>query len=221
MDLYAETDPVLAKAFAEGMQSSRVAGNDDLGQPPVGGQPQQPAQTPGARLAREFASVAEAAAKFLSAAEGPRVGVLSYNGWDTHANEGPVSGQLAIRLGSLDAAIKALHTGMGDAWKDTVAVFVTEFGRTARINGTQGTDHGMATIALAVGGAVRGGRVLADWPGLKETALYERRDLAPTRDLRSVFKGLLSEHLGVSTRSLGASVFPDSSAVAPLQGLIA
>jgi uncharacterized protein (DUF1501 family) len=147
--------------------------------------------------------------------------VLSYNGWDTHANEGPIKGQLATRLGGLDAAIAALQTGMGPAWKDTVAVIVTEFGRTARVNGTAGTDHGMATIALMVGGAVKGRRVLADWPGLREPALYEGRDLAPTRDLRSVLKGVLRDHLGVSSGALGNSIFPDSPAAKPLDDLIA
>jgi uncharacterized protein (DUF1501 family) len=215
MDLYAETDPVLARAFAEGMELDRVA---------EGGTPtspaQAPAQTPGARLNREFAIAAEAAAKFLSAPDGPRIGVLSYNGWDTHANEGPIKGQLAMRLGGLDTAIGAFETGMGAAWRNTVAVIVTEFGRTVRVNGTQGTDHGMATIALLVGGAVQGGRVLADWPGLRDGALYQGRDLAPTRDLRSVLKGVLRDHLGLSDGALGARIFSDSAAAPLLDGLV-
>jgi uncharacterized protein (DUF1501 family) len=220
LDLYAETDPVLAKAFAEGMEISRVAeGGSAPARPSAPDQPDM--ATPAARLNREFADTAQAAAKFLSAADGPRVGVLSYNGWDTHANEGPVRGQLALRLGGLDGAIKALEAGMGAAWKDTIAVIVTEFGRTAGANGTRGTDHGMATAALLVGGAVKGGRILADWPGLKAAALYEGRDLAPTRDLRSVLKGVLSEHLGVPPGALSGEVFPDSSAAKPLDGLVA
>jgi uncharacterized protein (DUF1501 family) len=221
MDLYAETDPVLAKAFAEGMEISRVA---DAEAPTAGltpPQPQAPAQAPAARLNREFTEAAEAAARFLSTPEGPRIGVLSYNGWDTHANEGPIKGQLALRLAGLDAAIRALETGMGPAWKDTIVAVVTEFGRTARVNGTQGTDHGMATVALLLGGAVKGGRVLADWPGLREAALYEGRDLAPTRDLRAVLKGVLRDHVGVPDGALGARVFPDSTAAKPLDGLIA
>jgi uncharacterized protein (DUF1501 family) len=220
MDLYAETDPVLAKAFAEGMEISRVA---DAEAPAAGlapPQPQAPEQAPGARLNREFTEAADAAARFLAAPEGPRIGVLSYNGWDTHANEGPIKGQLALRLGGLDAAIRALETGMGAAWKDTIVAVVTEFGRTARVNGTQGTDHGMATVALLLGGAVKGGRVLADWPGLREAALYEGRDLTPTRDLRAVLKGVLRDHIGVPDGALTGSVFPDSSAAKPLDGLI-
>jgi uncharacterized protein (DUF1501 family) len=221
MDLYAETDPVLGKAFAEGMEISRVA---DAGMPttaPAASQPQAPAQVPAARLNREFTEAAEAAAKFLSTPEGPRIGVLSYNGWDTHANEGPLKGQLALRLGGLDGAIHALEVGMGPAWKETVVAIVTEFGRTARVNGTQGTDHGMATVALLVGGAVKGGRVLADWPGLAEARLYEGRDLTPTRDLRTVLKGVLRDHLGVPDGALGTAIFPDSAAAKAVDGLIA
>lgn len=222
MDLYSETDPVLAKAFAEGMEISRVADADAPTSAPTTMQPQQtPANTQAARLNREFTEAADAAAKFLSTPEGPRIGVLSYNGWDTHANEGPIRGQLALRLGGLDAAIRSLETGMGAAWKDTIAVVITEFGRTAKVNGTQGTDHGTATAALLVGGAVKGGRILADWPGLSEKALYEGRDLAPTRDLRAVLKGVLRDHLGVPDGTLGTTVFPDSLATRALDGLIA
>jgi uncharacterized protein (DUF1501 family) len=217
MDLYAQTDPVLARAFAEGMEIHRVA---EAG-PAMASQPPAPGQPPAARIHREFVETAEAAARFLSAADGPRIGVLSYNGWDTHTNEGPVRGQLAMRLAGLDAAIAALQAGMGEAWKDTVIAVVTEFGRTARVNGTEGTDHGMATVSLMTGGAVKGGRVLADWPGLNGAALYEGRDLAPTRDLRSVLKGVLRDHLGVPDGALAGSVFPDSAAAAPLAGLIA
>jgi uncharacterized protein (DUF1501 family) len=221
MDLYAETDPVLAKAFAEGMEISRVADAEAPTSAPATSQPQASVQPPAARLNREFTEAAEAAAKFLSTPEGPRIGVLSYNGWDTHANEGPIKGQLALRLGGLDAAIHALESGMGSAWKETIVAIVTEFGRTARVNGTQGTDHGMATVALLAGGAVKGGRMLADWPGLSEAALYEGRDLAPTRDLRAVLKGVLRDHLGVPDGALGASIFPDSAAAKPVDGLVA
>jgi len=98
---------------------------------------------------------------------------------------------------------------------------VTEFGRTARINGTDGTDHGTATVALLVGGALKGGRVIADWPGLKDKDLFEDRDLAPTTDLRSVLKGLLSDHLRVDGGALTADVFPGSEAIRPMSGLVA
>ena len=109
---------------------------------------------------------------------------------------------------------------MGDAWTDTVVAVVTEFGRTARINGTDGTDHGTGTVALLVGGALKGGRVIADWPGLKAADLYENRDLKPTTDLRAVLKGLLKDHLRVDDRALAEAVFPGSEAVKPMGGLV-
>jgi uncharacterized protein (DUF1501 family) len=110
---------------------------------------------------------------------------------------------------------------MGEAWRDTVVVLVTEFGRTARLNGNDGTDHGTATVALLAGGALKGGRVIADWPGLKEAGLYEKRDLKPTTDLRAVLKGLLRDHLRADEQRLDTAVFPDSAAAKPLQGLLA
>jgi uncharacterized protein (DUF1501 family) len=168
-----------------------------------------------------FAEAAGAAAKFLARPAGPRVGALALDGWDTHVNEGADKGRLANLLGALDGAIAEIETKMGDAWRDTVVVLVTEFGRTARINGNDGTDHGTATVAILVGGALKGGRVLADWPGLKEADLYERRDLQATTDLRAVLKGLLGDHLRVDDRALAASVFPDSPGVEAMPGLLA
>jgi uncharacterized protein (DUF1501 family) len=110
---------------------------------------------------------------------------------------------------------------MGPAWRDTVVALVTEFGRTARINGTEGTDHGTATVALLVGGALKGGRVIADWPGLKSADLYENRDLRPTTDLRAVLKGVLKDHLRAGDRVLAENVFPDSATIKPMAGLVA
>jgi len=110
---------------------------------------------------------------------------------------------------------------MGEAWNETVVTLVTEFGRTARINGNQGTDHGTGTVALLAGGALKGGRVVADWPGVKEADLYEKRDLKATTDLRAVLKGLLRDHLRVDERVLAADVFPGSDGVAPMTGLLA
>ncbi len=218
MDLYTQTDPALAKAFADGIALDKVALTDAaVGSPQHGAVPLQGAM-PGAM--KEFVETAEAAARFLGSADGPRVGVLSYNGWDTHANEGVLKGQLANRLGGLDSAIKAFADKIGPAWKDTVVVVVTEFGRTARINGTDGTDHGTATCALLVGGAVKGGRVIADWPGLAESALHQNRDLKPTRDLRAVLKGVLRDHLSMSDRVLAEAVFPSSGGIATLDGLV-
>ena len=132
-----------------------------------------------------------------------------------------MNGRLAGLLGALDGAIAAIETGMGPAWRDTVVAVVTEFGRTARINGTDGTDHGTGTIALLAGGAVKGGRVIADWPGLKEANLHQKRDLRPTTDLRAVLKGVLRDHLRVPDAALAAKVFPDSVAVKAVSGLVA
>jgi uncharacterized protein (DUF1501 family) len=234
MDLYQHTDPVLARAFAEGMEINRVAeaGMAAISPPPTpasatGPAPKSPQATAAAtspvppKPYREFTEAAEAAARFLSTADGPRVGALSYNGWDTHANAGVVQGQLGGRLAGLDAAIQTLHDGLGAAWKDTIIVVVTEFGRTARENGTNGTDHGMATCALFLGGAVKGGRVIADWPGLAEKDLYQNRDLKPTTDLRVMLKGLLRDHLGVPDRALGNAVFPETALLKGMDGLIA
>lgn len=234
MDLYGQTDPKLAKAFADGMAINQLGGAAATAQavkPTKAAAPAPaadtmmmapaPAQAPGGRPFRDVIETAETAARLLSAADGPRIGALSYNGWDTHANEGSIKGQLANRLAGLDAAIKAFAEGMGPAWKDTVVVIVTEFGRTAHVNGTDGTDHGTATCALLLGGAIRGGRVLADWPGLAAANLYEGRDLKPTRDLRTLLKGVLRDHLGIPSGALAATVFPDSQGAPPIEGLLA
>ena len=173
-----------------------------------------------ARLRAYAAEAAGTAARFLARADGPRVGAAGFVGWDTHINEGAASGQLANLLGVLDGALAAIETNMGGAWRETVVAVVTEFGRTARINGTNGTDHGTGTVAFLVGGALRGGRVIADWPGLKQAQLYEARDLRPTTDLRAVLKGLLKDHLRLEDDVLAAEIFPDSATVKPMSGLV-
>jgi uncharacterized protein (DUF1501 family) len=218
MDLYGQTDPKLAKAFAEGLAIDKVGMVPASATLPAKGATPAPPQP--ARPFRDFIETAETAAKFLSAADGPRVGALSYNGWDTHANEGAVQGPLATRLAGLDSAIKAFAEGMGPAWADTVVIIVTEFGRTAHTNGTDGTDHGTGMASLLVGGAVKGGRVLAKWPGLADKDLYETRDLNPTMDLRAILKGVLRDHLGIPAGALASKVFPDSRGIEPLDGLV-
>jgi uncharacterized protein (DUF1501 family) len=167
-----------------------------------------------------FAEAAGTAAKFMARQDGPRVGALAFNGWDTHVDEGAVGGRLGNLLGALDGAIAAIESNMGAAWGETVVALVTEFGRTAKINGTNGTDHGLGTVALLAGGALKGGRVIADWPGLKAADLYEARDLKATTDLRAVLKGVLKDHLRVEDRALAEAVFPGSEAVAPMGGLL-
>ena len=122
---------------------------------------------PGGDVALLMRKAAEGAARLMAADDGPRIGALAFDGWDTHANEGGATGRLAQLLGGLDGAFAAFESELGPRWKDTVIVAITEFGRTARINGTVGTDHGTATVAFLAGGALAGGRVVADWPGLE------------------------------------------------------
>jgi uncharacterized protein (DUF1501 family) len=157
----------------------------------------------------------------MSKSDGPRVAALSLDGWDTHADQKPGTGRLGRMLDVLDQVIERLSSGMAPVWKDTVVAVVTEFGRTVRINGTSGTDHGTATLALLLGGAVKGGQVVADWPGLAEHQLHERRDLRPTLDLRSVFSAIMTDHLGIDTRTAADSIFPGTGNLPPVRNIIA
>jgi uncharacterized protein (DUF1501 family) len=208
VELYKHRDPALAAALSQGLQLDKAAQGDDM------------KPKPGTNGAGAMRLVARGAAKLMSADDGPRIAALAFDGWDTHANEGGPVGRLATLLSGLDGALAEFETGLGERWRDTVIVVATEFGRTARINGTEGTDHGTGTVALLAGGAVKGGRVISDWPGLKPAALYEGRDLAPTTDLRAVMKGVLHDHLGVAERVLAETVFPDSASVKAVKGLL-
>jgi uncharacterized protein (DUF1501 family) len=207
-DLYSEDS-----YFASRLQAALAA--DEVANAEMGGMAKG-RRDPG----RDVAALAAAAGKFLAAADGPRIAVIEAGGWDTHANQGAEQGQLANRLRGLDQGLESLRTALGPAWRDTAVLVVTEFGRTVAVNGTRGTDHGTATCAFLVGGAVAGGRVIADWPGLSGGALYQGRDLKPTLDLRSVFKGVLAQHLGLAESDLGERVFPESRQARPLEGLI-
>jgi uncharacterized protein (DUF1501 family) len=220
LDLYRHTDPIFAGVLEErtGVAAIARAGGMDT-KPADGGPAVQTGNI--VQIRTYFAEAAGAAAKFLARPGGPRVGALAFDGWDTHINEGAVKGRLADLLGALDGAIAAIETNLSDAWRETVVALVTEFGRTAHLNGSDGTDHGTATTALFAGGALKGGRVIADWPGLKDADLQDKRDLKPTLDLRSVLKGLLRDHLRIHDRSLEAAVFPDSAAARPSDGLLA
>jgi uncharacterized protein (DUF1501 family) len=208
IDLYTHRDPALAAALSQGLKLEKAALGDDM------------KPKPGTNNAGAMRLVARGAAKLMAADDGPRIAALAFDGWDTHANEGGPVGRLAQLLSGLDGALGELESGLGERWRDAVVVIATEFGRTARINGTEGTDHGTGTIALLAGGAVKGGRVIADWPGLKHAHLHEGRDLAPTTDLRAAIKGVLGDHLGLSERVLAQNVFPDSALVKPMQGLV-
>jgi uncharacterized protein (DUF1501 family) len=220
LDLYRHTDPTLARVLEERIALAALAPGAPADSKP--GQMGPPVQVGNINQVRAyFAEAAGAAAKFLANPDGPRVGALALDGWDTHNNEGAVNGRLSQLLGGLDAALAAVETNMGAAWSETVVTLITEFGRTARINGTEGTDHGTATVALLAGGALKGGRVIADWPGLKEADLYEKRDLKATTDLRAVLKGLLKDHLRVPDEALATDIFPSSDDVKPVEGLLA
>jgi len=216
LNLYRHSDLKLASVLEDNSKLSAIEHSGDMA---------QGAQKPGgpgpAQVRAYFAEAAGTAAKFLAQPGGPRIGALALDGWDTHVNEGIANGRLSQLLGALDAALAAVETNMGPAWRETVVVLVTEFGRTAHINGTEGTDHGTATVALLAGGALKGGRVIADWPGLKSADLHENRDLKPTSDLRAVLKGLLKDHLRADERTLAQSVFPGSAEVKPMAGLVA
>ena len=217
LELYQHTDPKLAAALTERIRLAALGGTASMDDPTS----EESLRSPGiARIRAYFAETTGAAARFLAKPDGPRVGALGFVGWDTHMNEGAIIGQLANLLGALDGALAAAETGMGEAWRETVVAVVTEFGRTAHINGTFGTDHGTATVAFLAGGALQGGRVIADWPGLKTAQLYEARDLKPTIDLRAVLKGVLRDHLRVEEGALATSVFPDSADVKPISGLV-
>ena len=156
----------------------------------------------------------------MAADGGPAVAVLSLDGFDTHASQGAADGQLANRLKALDEVVAGLQQGLGPAWGRTVVVVATEFGRTARVNGTGGTDHGTASTLILAGGALKRGGVVGDWPTLAQGKLFEDRDLAPTLDVRQVFKGVLRDHLGVDRAALDTRVFPDSRAAPPLADLV-
>ncbi len=213
-DLYARIaqvngdDRLIGPAIAEGLRARGFAGEVMS----ADGAPAEAA----ARDKNAFPALAEAAGRLLAAADGPRIAAMEVNGWDTHVAQMP---RLEQPLHALDAGLGAMKTALGPAWGRTSVLVMTEFGRTARVNGDKGTDHGTATVAFVLGGAVAGGRVRADWPGLGSGKLFENRDLAPTIDVRAVAKGLLAGQLGLSGAAL-AQVFPGSESVSAMGGLL-
>jgi len=224
-DLY-RNDPLLGPALARGLEIEAMAQvamtsagptsamAPAMGTPPGGG---RALQAQGEAAARQLGATL---AGFMREPGGPQIAAISLDGFDTHANEGAAAGQLATRLAYLDAVLDGLHSGLGPEWRNTVVIAATEFGRTARVNGTGGTDHGTASTALLLGGALKKGGVVGDWPTLKENALFENRDVAPTLDMRSLFKGVLHEHLGVEKAALETTVFPGSATAKPVLGLV-
>jgi uncharacterized protein (DUF1501 family) len=218
-DLYSEDDWFSAR-LSEAVQTEKMA--DRGGNAPDMAMGAQDANAAAVKPAApdRVSGVARMAGTLMRSEGGPEVAVIEASGWDTHANQGAAKGALAQRLAGLDRALRALKDELGPLWPQTAVLVVTEFGRTAAMNGTRGTDHGTGGCAFLLGGAVRGGRVIADWPGLARTALLDGRDLRPTLDLRSVFKAVLYEHMHVDAKTLANRIFPDSSGARPLQGLM-
>ena len=208
-DLYAG-DEFFATRLAQALDAQAIAASDSsMGSMKTRG-----------NEAQQLRDIAAATARFLIAEHGPRIAVLEAGGWDTHANQGNSDGALANRLERLDGGLSTLREELGDTWSKTVVAVVTEFGRTVAVNGTRGTDHGTATAAILLGGAVRGGKIICDWPGLRSKDLYQQRDLMPTTDLRSVFKGILAEHLDLPDYMLETSVFPNSKSAPAIRDII-
>ena len=204
-DLY-QPDPILGPAFAAGLAVEHEAMALNANAPALK-----------ANDARDFAT---AAARFLAAPGGPAIAVISLDGFDTHANQGAAEGQLANRLAGLDDVLAGLEKGLGSDWAQTAVVVATEFGRTAHVNGTGGTDHGTASTLILAGGAIKGGGIIGDWPGLGSGQLFENRDTAPTLDMRRVFKTLIVEHLGVDRHLADTRVFPESHDAGLISGLV-
>ena len=196
--LYAQ-DAELHAAWDQAMQTRAMAGDAS------------------AANGQNGAATGALAARLLSGPNGARVAVIETGGWDTHAAQ---RGRLGFQLRNLDAMIGALKSGLGADWANTLVLVATEFGRTAAPNGTGGTDHGTASLAMLYGGAVAGGRVLADWPGLGQPALYEGRDLKPTMDLDVLIASAVSEHYRLDPARTGRTLFPNIGNGRPVEGLI-
>ncbi len=205
LSMYQASEPLLAERLEDALSAQALAGTP-RDNPRMGG-----------RGGQALSPLTTAAARFLSEPDGPRIAVIDAGGWDTHANQGGANGALALRLRGLDQGLQSLKNELGGHWQSTTVLIVTEFGRTVAINGTRGTDHGTASCAFLAGGAVSGGRVLTDWPGLAPGDLHEGRDLRPTLDLRAAFKSVLMTRFGLSEAQLETQVFPDSADVAPLE----
>lgn len=199
-------DALLGPAMREGL-AARGFATETLG---------AGANTGRAPARSTFPALAGAAGRLLADPRGPRVAALELGGWDTHAQQ---AGRLNPPLMALDEGLAALRGTLGPEWRRTAVLVVTEFGRTVRVNGTAGTDHGTGGVAFVLGGGVAGGRVAGDWPGLAPDRLFQGRDLQPTTDLRSVAKALLRDHLRLPPAAV-ARAFPGSEAVAPLGGLL-
>ena len=194
-----EGDPQLHELWSAAMDTRMKAGDPMQG---AGGQ--------------RGAATGALAAKMLLG-DGARIAMIETTGWDTHSGQ---RGRLNAQLRDLDQTVAALKAGLGPEWSNTLVVVATEFGRTARPNGTGGTDHGQASVSMLLGGAVAGGKIVADWPGLTRAALYEGRDLKPTTDLDALIAGALAQHFAIEPTRTMATLFPESRGSALRQPLI-
>lgn len=166
---------------------------------------------------QDAATLGRAAAGFLARADGPRIAMIETSGWDTHSAQ---AGRLATQLKALDSLIGGLQSGLGAVWSQTVVLVATEFGRTVAANGTGGTDHGTGAAAMLVGGAVQGGRVIADWPGLKHPDLLEGRDLKPTLGLDTLVSSVCAESFRIDPERTAGVLFPGLASGSPVPGLL-
>jgi uncharacterized protein (DUF1501 family) len=197
-DLY-HSDPQLMPLWNEAMATRKLTGDLTAG----GGQ--------------NAAATGALAARLLAGPGGNRIAFIETGGWDTHSGQ---RARLGLQLKGLDALLAALKTGLGADWSNTLVLVATEFGRTAAPNGTGGTDHGTASAAMLLGGAVDGGKVVADWPGLSQAALYEGRDLKPTTDLDALIAGALAQHYALDPARVGGALFPSGTRARALPKLI-
>ncbi|MEK9968714.1 MAG: DUF1501 domain-containing protein [Ferrovibrio sp.] len=189
MALWSE-DAVLGQAMAD-VQMASMDGSRDMG--------------PGGGL-QAVVKLAKLAASRLAQPNGPRIAVIEMNGFDTHSAE---ANRLRQQFDALTQSLTALAEGLQPVWHNSVILAVSEFGRTVIPNGSGGTDHGTGGAGFMLGGAVKGGRVYADWPGLKQGQLFESRDLRPTLSMTALYKAVASSHFGLDGAATMARLFPD------------
>ena len=206
-----ERDASLSRAYHDGVRIQDDA-SDAL-------QMDDRKDTRKSRSPQAFLTMAKMAAQWLAKPDGARIATLELEGWDTHIQQGTEGGRLANNFDLLARGIEELKNSLGSVWSKTTVVIMTEFGRTARPNGNNGTDHGTGGVMLLAGGRIKGG-IYGSWPGLSTSQLYEQRDLMPTTDLRSVMKGVLNDIYGFSPGTLNQDIYPDSGAINMMHGLI-
>lgn len=192
-----DADPQLHPVWSAALETKSLVADSAAGQDP--------------------ASLGRLTASFLTKPNGPRIAMLETLGWDTHTAQ---KGRLANQLKNLDAMLAAMRDGLGPDWANTTVLIATEFGRTAAVNGTGGTDHGTGSVAMLVGGAVKGGRVVTDWPGLAPSKLYQARDLQPTAALDALIAGTAAESLALDPEQVRRGLFAHATSDRPMAGLI-